>query len=256
MEDKISVIMSVYKEKKEELEASIYSILNQTYTNIEFIIVIDFPEEQWRIDYIKSIDDLRIKLIINEKNIGLPNSLNEGLKYATGKYIARMDADDISIINRLEIQKKYIEEKKCDLCGSNIQCFFENTDQQLACYPRKSKYVNKLLIIKNCIAHPTYFAKAEVFKELNGYRNIFTCEDYDFLLRALNKGFKLEHVQETLLKYRLSKESISRANPGKQELIAEFLRNNYKNNKEPSIEELEMYLKSNYSNKKLKIIDK
>ena len=76
----ISVIMSVYKESKDQLKASIDSILNQTYRDFEFIIILDNPGEAWRKNFIESYDDNRIKFFINEKNIGLTRSLNRALE--------------------------------------------------------------------------------------------------------------------------------------------------------------------------------
>ena len=137
-EDKISVIMTVYKESKEELKESFESIINQTYKNIEFIIVIDNPKEQWRIDFIKSYNDSRVKLVVNKENLGLPLSLNKALKLVTGNYIARMDADDISILDRLEKQLTYLKNSDCDLVGCYMQYFYDNENQQLAKYPTKS----------------------------------------------------------------------------------------------------------------------
>lgn len=252
MDDKISVIMSVYKEKEDELKQSIESILNQTYKNFEFIIVIDFPEEKWREEVIKNYNDSRIKLIINKKNIGLTQSLNVALKEATGKYIARMDADDISIIDRFEKQLNFLKETNYDLCGGYVQCFYNGENQKLVKCPVNPKNVAKILKVKNCIVHPTWFGKKNVFDELNGYRDIFACEDYDFLIRAILNGFKISNVNEVILNYRLSLTSISRENPGRQELTAVYLRNNYKKNKIVSIEEFNAYLESDEYNKNLK----
>ena len=258
MSDKISVIMSVYKENKMELKSSIESILNQTYSNLEFIIIIDYPEEKWRINFIEEYRkrDGRIKLIVNSHNIGLPLSLNEGLKYATGQYIARMDADDISYKMRLEKQIYFIKENNYDICGSDIQCFYNNKKQQYVDYCQNTKYINKLLKEKNSVAHPTWFAKKTVFEKLNGYRNIFSCEDYDFLLRCSLGNFKIGNLDECLLLYRLNETSISRANSGKQETIAEYLRENYKNNKIADLNELENYMNSLIFEKRLKNSEK
>lgn len=244
MRDKISVIMSVYNESKEYLKDSIESILDQTYENIEFVIIIDKPEETWRVNFIESFNDPRIKLIVNEKNIGLPKSLNVAIKNSTGKYIARMDADDISMPNRLEQQLKFIESTNYDLCGSNIQCFYNMKNQQKIIHPCSFKNVRDLLRVKNCVVHPTWFGKREIFLKLDGYRNIFSCEDYDFLMRAVQEGFTIGNVQEILLKYRLSEKSISRANPGKQELIAEFLKEKFKKNQKFQMEEIDEYINS------------
>ena len=251
-EDKISVIMTVYKESKEELKESFESIINQTYKNIEFIIVIDIQKEQWRIDFIKSYNDSRVKLVVNKENLGLPLSLNKALKLVTGNYIARMDADDISILDRLEKQLTYLKNSDCDLVGCYMQYFYDNENQQLAKYPTKSENVTKLLKYKSCILHPTWLSKPEVFFEINGYRNIFACEDYDFLLRANMVGFKLGNVPEVLYKCRLSPNSISRSNSGKQELISKYIRKKYRKGKIASKEEIDEFINSKVFTQKLK----
>ena len=110
-EKKISVLMTVYKENEEELKESFESIINQTYKNLEIIVVIDFPDEIWRKEFIEQYNDKRVKVILNEENIGLPLSLNKALEVATGDYYARMDSDDISTLDRFEKQLKYIEKE-------------------------------------------------------------------------------------------------------------------------------------------------
>src|SRR4030042_6096810 len=124
---KISVIMSVYNglplgpQPKTKTASSAYlkeaveSILNQTYRNFEFIIVDDASRDKsW--DYLKSLKDRRIKLIRNKKNLGLAASLNIALRQAQGDYVARMDADDISLPNRFEEQIYFLQKNpKIDL---------------------------------------------------------------------------------------------------------------------------------------------
>lgn len=252
MKEKISVLMSVYNENEQELKESIESILNQTYENIEFIIVIDKPEDTWRIDFIKKYNNPKIKMIINETNIGLPESLNVALENATGEYIARMDADDISDINRLKLQIEFLKKYNYDLCGSNVQYFSKEGNQQIVIFPQYNKNVKKLLKFKNCVLHSTWLGKVYVFRSLNGYRNIFACEDYDFLLRAESNNFLIGNVQEILLKIRLTENSISRSNSGKQELIAEFLNKNFRNKKNITVEDVNNFIISGDFNKRLK----
>ena len=102
----ISVIMSTYKEDEELLRESIESILNQTYKDIEFIIILDYPDNEIHQKVIceYASKDKRVHFYINQKNLGLTKSLNRGISLCTGDYIARMDADDISLSDRLEKQ--------------------------------------------------------------------------------------------------------------------------------------------------------
>lgn len=117
---RVSVIMSVYNSEK-YLEDSIKSILNQSFKDFEFIIVNDCSNDNsLKIINKYKENDVRIRLINNSKKINLANSLNKCLKVAKGKYIARMDADDISIKNRLEIQYNFMEENEdIFLCGGS-----------------------------------------------------------------------------------------------------------------------------------------
>src|SRR5690606_13966390 len=122
-----SVIMSTYNERLDWIVSSVESILNQTYKNIEFIIIVDHPDRielrEILIGYEKQ--DSRIKLVFNEVNQGLVRSLNLALTYCTGRYIARMDADDISLLHRLEHQKTYLELYKLDFVFSGVQVIDE-----------------------------------------------------------------------------------------------------------------------------------
>ena len=97
---KVSVLMSVYNGER-YLREAVESILNQTFTDFEFIIIDDGSTDSSRA-ILASFDDPRIVLLQNETNIGLTRSLNEGLSLARGKYIARQDADDASLLERLE----------------------------------------------------------------------------------------------------------------------------------------------------------
>ena len=105
----ISVLMSVYN-AEEFLHEAIDSVLAQTYTNFEFIIIEDASTDKSQ-RIISSYEDPRITLIQNLSNLGLPRSLNKGINLAKGKYIARMDADDISLPERFEKQLSFKDRK-------------------------------------------------------------------------------------------------------------------------------------------------
>ena len=130
--EKISVIMSVYNEKERELKAAINSILGQTYQNLEFIIILDNPlNKELQIvieDYAER--DSRIRFFINTQNMGLVRSLNKALKYVTGSFIARMDADDISLKSRLEDQLNYLIKNNADFVFAGIE-YIDEDDKKL-----------------------------------------------------------------------------------------------------------------------------
>lgn len=244
---KISVLMSTYKEPEKYLYASIESILKQTYKNFEFIIIIDNPENKTRIlNLIKQFKDDRIKILVNQTNMGLVKSLNKGLKYCKGEYIARMDADDISSSHRFEYQIKFLEENDLDIVSGNFELFNDDgTINRVYHYPQYDDSCKKHLKKYSCLPHPAWLGKKKVFIKCGGYRDISTCEDYDFLIRASLLGFKMGNVQDTILKYRYNLDSISRKNSIKQDLISKFLSNHFRKCECISIDDYNHYIESN-----------
>ena len=121
----ISVVMTVYNTETAILEEAVASILNQTFQDFEFIIVDDGSAGETA-DYLAEIErrDKRIRLLVNRQNLGIARALNCGLEAARGKYIARMDSDDISLPARFERQYSFME-KHPDviLCGSRVEYF-------------------------------------------------------------------------------------------------------------------------------------
>lgn len=252
----VSVIMSTYKEEEIFLRQAIESILNQTYEDFEYIIILDNPDNNLHIRIIKeyaSIDE-RIKFYVNEKNMGLTASLNKGLGLAKGKYICRMDADDISIDKRIENQKKYLEENDYDLIGGISQMIDENGKSiySIKKVPTDMEKIKKALRYNQIISHPTWFGKKEVFNKLNGYRNMPLCEDYDFTLRAVLNGYKISNIDETVLKYRMTSSSISRSNLYEQYLFARFITKKYSKNKIADIKEAKQYVNNHNDDRKSK----
>ena len=200
---KISIIMSVYNGMP-HLREAVKSILIQTYKNFEFIIINDGSKDKtW--DYLKDLKDKRVKLIQNTKNLGLAASLNIALKKANGDYIARMDADDISLPIRLEEQIKFLlKNHSVDLCGSAVYLINEKgTVVGSKTRPTKDSTIKRTLGIYPCIIHPTFMGKKEFFTSLGGYRTEFDgAEEYDLLMRARNKS-KFANLHIKLLKWRL-----------------------------------------------------
>ena len=204
IQPEISVVMSVYN-GQEYLRLAMDSILGQTFGEFEFIIVDDGSTDA-SMDIIRSYGDARIR-VIRQQNTGIAGALNNGVNAARGKYIARMDADDISHPDRLRLQYEYMEKNhSVDIIGTQAYMINEEGDV----IGKKTKPVSSYVIAKAIeyacpIIHPTYLARKEVYKELGGYREKFPpAEDYDFLLRAIDAGKKLENLDKHLLYYRLS----------------------------------------------------
>ena len=236
----VSVILCVYKEPIKYISDAIQSIINQTYKNIQLIIVIDYPDSDELYDFLENVQrtDSRIKLVKNEKNLGLVESLNSGLNHCDGSFIARMDADDISVLCRLEKQLKYLKENELDLVGSWYDTFIDDVESvEGECVHYRTEDIHNTLRIASCLPHPTWLGKREVFIYNKGYRDIKACEDYDFLIRAYQSGFKLGNVPEILLHYRLNPNSISHINNIHQKVVFKYLSKNFKKGSIVSIDD-------------------
>lgn len=224
MEDLISVIMSSYNESIVELRESINSVLRQTYSNIEFIIVIDNPANVKLRDFVYSLSDSRIHIIENKSNIGLVQSLNKAIIASRGNYIARMDADDICRPDRLELQKYFMDKYKLDLVGGSI-CLINVRGDEIynLHFPCNQWAIKFFLKWGNCIPHPTWLVRREVYIKLGGYKNVPRCEDYEFICRTLRNHFRIGNVNEYILKYRTREDSISNSNKGEQYVLRKYL---------------------------------
>lgn len=227
---KISVIMSAYNESFDELSRSIDSIINQTYQNIEFIIVSDNPKNQDIKTAVYAANDQRIKFIENKENIGLVRSLNRATSKVTGNFIARMDADDISRKTRLKDELQYMQQNNLDIVGSFIEIIDERGVVQKSTmrFPVTASQVKVFMRWGSCLAHPTWLAKSNVYQDLNGYRNVPCCEDYDFILRAIAHGYKVGNVPKVELSYRIRQSGVSKSHDTEQFLLREYLAHNMK----------------------------
>lgn len=211
----ISVIMSVYKEPFDWLEASINSILTQTYSNFEFIIINDNPANNDLRKFLKQKEasDSRIKLIINQQNIGLTKSLNIGLRLARGKYIARMDADDISMPNRFHEQINFLESHpNVIVCGTNIKYIGIKSSFIVSDW---IKYTNSKIkaqmLYNSAFAHPTVIIRNQILQDnfIKYDEEYRQSQDYR-LWETLYKLGEFANLPQKLLHYRLSVNQISR----------------------------------------------
>ncbi|WP_100637680.1 glycosyltransferase [Marinomonas sp. ef1] len=207
----ISVVMSVYNGEK-YLASAIESILTQTIDDFEFIIVNDGSNDSsLSIINAYAVVDCRIKLI-TRSNKGLINSLNEGLSISSGVYIARMDADDISIRNRFEKQIEFLESNpEVGVCGSWVEVFGEDVKSKVWKMPLENSVLKAGLIFSVPFAHPTVMMRKSII-DLHGLKydlNYKDAEDYKFWL-DFSKYTLFLNVPMVLLKYRYHQESISR----------------------------------------------
>jgi glycosyltransferase involved in cell wall biosynthesis len=204
---RLSVVMPVFNAEK-YLDQAIQSILKQTYKNFEFIIVNDGSTDG-SIDIIKKYQkkDKRI-ILINNKNTGISAALNEAIKISKGSFIARMDADDVSLPKRFETQIKYIIKNNLDLCGSWIQLFKKSRLLNISKYPEKHKDIFFRLFFMTSFAHPTVIFRKKIFKKLS-YKN-HLAEDYLLFCEIAASNYKLGNVQKILLNYRVHLDQLSK----------------------------------------------
>lgn len=210
----ISVIMSVYNAEN-YLRDAIDSILNQTFSDFEFIIIEDCSTDK-SLHILEEYEkkDSRIILIKKDNNKGSQGfieNLNLALKRAKGKYIARMDADDISDLDRLEIQVKYLNENPTIfIVGAYLQMINKNGEELfIKTAPITDKCIKQRMYNEISLYHPVIMFRNSAIR----YREkMHGCEDYDFYFQLILKNKKLGNIAKPLLKYRILDSSISRSN--------------------------------------------
>lgn len=216
----MTLIMSVFNGHAGNTKKAIESILAQNYHNFEFIIVDDAATDVIRKLILKYADeDKRIIVIRNEKNLGLTKSLNIAIESAQGRYVARMDDDDIAERDRLKEQLDFLVLNNYDLIGCDCKFIDDKGDflgEKVVRFPANLK--NKLMK-GNFFTHSTLFGKKEVFEELYD-KNFQRAQDYEFLFRIISKGYKVGHLNKSLLQYRISNRNISAKNAKQQEWCA------------------------------------
>lgn len=212
MNGKISVLMGIYNCEK-TLEKAIKSILDQTYTNWELIMCDDGSKDNtYSIAKSLADKDERIILIKNEHNMGLNYTLNNCLKYATGKYIARMDADDISLPHRFETQINYLESQNEYKIVSCPMILFDQEGRwgNTSCieYP-KAKDIAK----GNVINHAPVMMFKECMDKVGGYtvdKRMLRVEDLNLWCKLYNAGYQVRNLVEPLYCMRNDKNALSR----------------------------------------------
>jgi glycosyltransferase involved in cell wall biosynthesis len=230
----ISVVLPVYNAEL-YVENAILSILNQTIQSFELILIDDgSSDNSLKIMKGLSATDNRIKLISRE-NMGLVYSLNQGISLAIGKWIARMDADDIAYNNRFEKQLNCLEKTDADICGSWAELFGEQTKVVIT-HAVTDAAIKAELLFSTPFVHPTVMFKAELAKSLLYHSDWKHCEDYDLWERVAEGGWQMANVSEILLKYRIHKNQTSTTQRNQQHQLSQSIRKRYaiyyaKNNK-------------------------
>jgi glycosyltransferase involved in cell wall biosynthesis len=199
----VSIIMPV-KNAEKYVYDSIQSILSQTYRNFEFIIIDDGSTDK-TFEVIEKIKDKRIRLFKNE-NRGLIEQLNFGINEAKGEFIARMDADDVAIPEKLELQVDFLlSNKDIHLVGTNFD-FIDDNGKALMNkrLPEKHNDIEFMMPFIDSVLHSSMLTYKKVLVDAGGYNREFNCaEDDELFLRLLSLDYKMHNIQKTLYKYRL-----------------------------------------------------
>lgn len=220
----ISVLMSVFNDEK-YIEKSIESIVNQTYEDLEIIIIDDGSTDN-TVDIIRSFNDRRIRIIHNEKNLGLTKSLNKGLKFVNGDYVARMDADDICFRERFLIQSRYMDKHPEIMLSS---CGFSYFGEKHGSHSLKLNYnqIKGQYFFDSVLPHPGFFFRKQLIDEGYVYDERFKyAQDYDFQVRV-SKKYEVSIIPNILFAYRVGEGQISVAKKNKQRAFANNIRKNY-----------------------------
>ena len=224
----VSVVMSVYipdssnsyDDNIRYLHQAVESILQQTYTDFEYIIVNDGSSNHVANilnDYARR--DKRI-FLIQQENCGLIASLNNGIQQARGIYIARMDADDISLPQRLEHQVQYLQTyPRIALYGSAIEYIDgNNTVLSRFLYPTSNAELQTKMKQSNYFAHSSIMMRASVVRHVGGYSSLYPhAEDYELWLR-IAQNHDIANCEDVLLQYRVHENNVSWRNAEQQAL--------------------------------------
>ncbi|MGC9469401.1 MAG: glycosyltransferase [Anaerolineae bacterium] len=191
------------------LREAIESILRQTFIGFEFVIIDDCSTDS-SAEIVKSFSDPRIHYFRNAQNIGLTRSLNRGLVLSQSPYVARMDADDVSMPQRLSRQIDFLDSNpEVGVVGSAVQIIDEEGNLcRVKRLPKSHEVLTWCLCLFSPIAHPTVMMRRNALEQVGGYRaDLLTAQDYDLWWR-ISKVTRLANLPDVLLYLREQKASV------------------------------------------------
>jgi glycosyltransferase involved in cell wall biosynthesis len=203
----ISVVMASFNESSEYINQSIKSILDQTISDFELLLIDDSTNS----DTITAIDalvssDSRIKLIRGNEHFGFVKSLNIGLRQAQGKYIARMDSDDIALPRRFELQVAFLE-NNLDIAVVGGAVNIINEAGEVTSHRKYATSIFKVMLLalmRSPLAHPTAMIRREIIEKGFYYDEKFSkAEDLELWLRLIKNGYKISNIPDIILSYRV-----------------------------------------------------
>lgn len=217
MIEKYSVLMSLYqKENPEWFEASMDSMLNQTITPDEIVLVLDGPIEGDLMDLVENYErkyHKLIKVLSLSENIGLGKALDKGLAVCTNNLVARMDTDDISLPSRCEKQiQEFTNNPNLAIIGTNIDEFYDDPNNIISSreVPSSNLEIKKFIKRRSPFNHPTVMFKKEVVLACGGYGKLRRKQDLDLFSRIVNSGYEATNLNESLLLFRSNENNFKR----------------------------------------------
>jgi len=209
----VSVIIPCYN-GEQYIEAAVQSILQQSYHHLEVLVVNDgSTDKSAEILLQLAQEDLRVRYIENEQNLGLIATLNKAIQLAQGKYIARMDADDIALPDRIEKQVTFLEQHpQVAVVGGAIETFGENVEKQTLVLPQEDMAIKTHLFLASAFHHPTVMFNLNVLnpEDLVYQQQYYRAEDYGLWVHLLCKGYKFANLADVVLRYRILPNSETR----------------------------------------------
>lgn len=196
------------------IEEAVVSILGQTFADLE-LVVIDDGSNDGTFEYLSGLTDRRVRLIRHDANRGIVASLNEGLEAAKGRYIARMDGDDISRSDRIAVQVRYLQENPdVVLLGSAIR--YIGSKSRVLKPPATRDAIRAAMLFSAVLCHPAVMLDGEVVRR-DGlrYPNVPCAEDYA-LFTSLIDRFEVRCLPDVLLQYRVHSNSIGQSKNARQ----------------------------------------
>ena len=251
----ISVVMPTFNTSVPILKESVESILAQTFKDFEFIIIDDCSTNDDSCSYLQSLSDERIRIMRNPTNLGITKSLNIGLRAARGKYIARMDSDDIALPMRFEKQFAFMESHPDVIaCGANVEFF---GDRSLITYDRiadMEEYRIKLLYFSPGPMHPTVFFNRELLRryEISYDETLQYAQDYG-IYSDISKCGRMYILEDVLLRYRFHSSQVSKVHREKQNSCSMYVQKKILTELLGEITEEELIRHNRYSARDCKI---
>lgn len=210
----VTVFMAVYNGEKYIKEA-IESVLNQSYTDFELLIINDGSTDQ-TLDIIATFSDSRIRLLHNDGNKGLTYTRNHGVREARGKYFATLDSDDIAMPKRLKTQVGYMTANPdVAICGGQAVLIDGNSKEIRPYKVHVGDNLSHWLVLHNVFINSTLMIKTSVMREMDGYREMAPAEDYDLAFR-IGLKHRVANLKDKLVYYREHDNNISRVQTEKR----------------------------------------